>query len=82
MRSEREGPVVNMSDNGNLFRDEEPRALGSMCEMALETSFQIGSVPLAKFRHLARVDLVQPVVCPDQEYPVMAEFVEFRVGDQ
>lgn len=82
MGSEREGLVVNMSDNGTLFRDEEPRVLGTMCEMAIETSFQIGSVIRAKFRYLARVNHAQPVAYPDQEYPVVVEFVEFRIDDQ
>ena len=69
MGSEREGLVVNMSDNGTLFRDEEPRVLGTMCEVAIETSFQIGSVIRAKFRYLARVNHANPSRTPIRNIP-------------
>ena len=73
--------VVNLSDSGILFRAGEPLAPGTLFEMVIETPFQIGNLAPGKFRCLARISRTEPIISPDQGYPVGAEFVEFRIDD-
>ena len=73
--------IVNLSDTGILFRAPEPLSLGTLFEMIVDTPMQIGNLAPGRFRCLARITRIEPVLTTENSYPVGAEFVEFLVDD-